>query len=607
MMKIEHLLYTLFIVLMISGCQGNNSESQLDETDNRVDLTSELMSLSFADGLNTKSLTKNSEVTTIDIRVYKPDNSLLEEGNISVAYPSKVKNGVDVGSFEKSKILLSNGSAKFSYTAPKDLKARVEAGDQSSSFTFYLESNISVSKEFTFTYNPDPEQTILTSYTLASSFSDGLVMGLNSSASVSFYVEDEDGKKIQDDWIESINVALSNPILADLEDVTGKKEKQLSFTEDNDISMNIRTGTTSGILPVEVSVIFTDINGDKQSIEEVFNVVVLSGPPSAMSFSYAGTVDNDEHDARAKFVESWIVTVTDRYNNRVNTNSSISMGALAGYVQDATQNASNEGNYLYYKPSEAQGISSSLNSSTNRFSVSTNVFGNVDDTNNILVTFGDGYTYQSSGKWDINANTGSDSILDLVDDYSAETISGMGFAVGHNFKQDVCREGREWVVNVYPENDQYNIDDTGSVRINVEYDYYMIGKDIMLWANLIGMQHSSSTNIRIGEAQKITLRGKDYSTPECIVPAFAQNYLCSFGIDIANREKGLIGTLLRNAYVKYFVTAGGKVSINSTFQASGQPQNCTNDGKVVLHVYATNNEDNPGSVGIDNIRIQSEF
>lgn len=493
----------------MTGCQGNNSESLEDDTDNSVDLTSDVLTISFADGLNTKVLTKNSEVTTIDIRVFNPDNSLLEEGNVSIAYPSKVKTGVDVGSFEKSKVAITDGSAKFNYTAPKDLQARLAAGDNSSSFTFYLDSNSSVSSQYTFTYNPDPEQTILTSYTLASSFPDGLVMGLNSSSSVSFFVEDEDGKKVDDSWLQSMSIALSNPILADLEDVTGKIEKQLSFTADNDVSMNVRTGTTSGILPVEVKAVFTDVNGDEQTLTEVFNIVVLSGPPSAMSFSYAGTVDNDEHDARAKFVESWIVTVTDRYNNRVNTNPSISMGALAGYVQDATNNASNDGNYLYYKPSEAQGISSLLSSTANRFSVNTNVFGNVDDTNNVLVTFGDGYTYQSSGKWDINTNTGSEKILDLIDDYSAESISGMGFAVGNNFKQDVCREAREWVVNVYPEDNDYNIDDTGSVRINVEYDYYMIGKDIMLWANLIGMQHSTGTSIRIGEAQNYT-KGKRF-------------------------------------------------------------------------------------------------
>ncbi len=45
------------------------------------------------------------------------------------------------------------------------------------------------------------------------------------------------------------------------------------------------------------------------------------------------------------------------------------------------------------------------------------------------------------------------------------------------------------------------------MRINVEYDYYLTAKDVMLWVNLTGAQHSDESTVRIGEAKKITLRG----------------------------------------------------------------------------------------------------
>jgi len=629
MMKIHAILYACLLVLVLSACQGNNSTTT-EEQDNSVDLDSTAKALSFADGTSSKVLTKNSEITTINVKVYNPDNSLLEEGNISVAYPAKVRTGVDVGSFEKSKVTIENGVAKFYYTAPKDLQSRVDAGDTSSAFTFYLESNASISKVYTFSYSPDPEQTILTSYVLANSFPGGLVVGLESISSVSFFVEDADGNKVSDSSMQSIHVTLTNPILADLEDVLGNVAKELSFTNENDVSMNIRTDTKSGILPIQVEATFTDINGELQTLNEVFDVVVLSGPPSAMSFSYAGTLDRNESENNAKFVERWIVTVTDRYNNRVNTNPTISMGALAGYAEDPTFRSSVDGNYLYYKPSEASSINSYLSGLTNRFSVSTNVFKDVDAANEVLVTFGDGYTYQASGKWDVNTNTSDDGTLDLIDDYGGESTRGMGFAIGRNYKQDVCVEGREWVVNVYPENGEYNVDDTGSMKINVEYDYYMIGKDVMLWANLVGTVHETGETIRIGEAAKITPRGKLYVTPDCIIPAFATNYRCSFSIDVHNSKTedgsvtdlGSVGVDLRNAYIGYNVVTTGKVELIESYQVDGFPQDCTrtsydangtttgeyaSNGTVIIYTLCNNPEDSPGTVGLTNIRISSEF
>jgi len=634
MMKIHTILYACLLVLVLSACQGNNSTTT-EEQDNSVDLDSTAKALSFADGTSSKVLTKNSEVTTINVKVYNPDNSLLEEGNISVAYPAKVRTGVDVGSFEKSKVVIENGVAKFNYTAPKDLQARVDAGDTSSAFTFYLESNASVSKVYTFSYNPDPEQTILTSYALANSFPDGLVVGLESISSVSFFVEDADGNKVKDTSMLSMTVQLDNQATTAegksyLEDVLGNIDTKLTFENENDISMNIRTGIKSGLLKVTVSATFIDINGEEQTLEEVFSVTVLSGPPSAMSFSYAGTLDRNESERNGKFVERWVLTVTDRYNNRVNTNPTISMGALAGFAKDPTYNSMIPGNYLYYEPNEADNIGSFLSGSTNRFSVNTNVFQlkandqennidavGVDPANDILVTFGNGYTYDASGKWDFNTNTGSYNIIDIVDVYKGESVSGMGFAVGRNYKQDVCRTSREWVVNVYPEDGNYNVDSTGSVKINVEYDYYMIGKDVMLWANLVGSVHETGETVRVGEVVKMTPRGKLYSEDECTVPPGTTSdnpKICTFVVDIHNsiteggetQDLGPVGELLRNANIGFRLFTTGDVSA-SGMQLSGFPQDCSSGGPVVIYLEGVNPGEEAGTMGYTNVRISNEF
>jgi hypothetical protein len=135
---------------------------------------------------------------------------------------------------------------------------------------------------------------------------------------------------------------------------------------------------------------------------------------------------------------------------------------------------------------------------------STGMFTGVDDKNDVLATFGNGYTYNVSGKWDFNKS--SNSFLNLIDGFSGSTTGGLGYAIGHNYRQDQCRDGEEWVGNVYPENGNFTVDSSGTMRIDVKYDYYLTGKSVVLWVNLIGKNNVDNTTVRMGEAKKITLR-----------------------------------------------------------------------------------------------------
>lgn len=278
------------------------------------------------------------------------------------------------------------------------------------------------------------------------------------------------------------------------------------------------------------------------------------------------------------------------------------MGMMAGYAQSSAPTG-NIANNLFFLPSVGNGTLSSVN---NNFVTVASAFGNMSQGNEYLVTFGNGYTYNASGKWDIA--TINSTALGLTDEYKGENTSGLGFAVGSNYRQDACAEGVEWVGNVYPaEQNSYTVNSTGSMVINVEYDYYLTAKDVMLWVNLTGIQQSDKSMVRIGEAKKITLRGSGLTS---------ETYAFSAGFSgVVRLHVTLNGTteLLRNANFGYSVVVtsdGAKWSVSDDSMAHG-----------ITYCYGANNQNGvsyvdinfssptplSGTVGLVNVLSATEF
>ncbi len=546
--------------------------------------------------INDINLTINSQVITIDILVFDADNSPYPDGDVKIIYPTDVLTGRDIGSFESSIVALIDGKATFTYTAPTQL-------DNNTSdiiFNFYHESQRSVMKELKIEINPDPNQVVLTTYSIKSSLKDNNVtMDLKSSKFISFNIEDVDRVLVPDENITNFSVILLNPALGILEDTTGRTGYRLEFNEKNSITVNLVTDSISGVIPLKVETTFSDINNNEQNLTEIFNILVQSGPPTAISLSYAGTITKDkdlelelELESRAKFAERWVVTVTDKYNNLVNTHPAISTGIMLGYTQ-SSDNTSNDSNYLYFNPSEDK--NGTIDVDNQNFKVDNEPFENVDQTNEYLVTFGNGYSYNASGKWDINTDT--NDTLDLIDKFEGNSTSNLGFAVGYNYRQDRCEEGVEWVANTYPENNNYTIDDTGTIKIIVEYDYYLVGKSVMLWANLIGSNNGKT--VRIGEARKITLRGlglMDVSTIE--VPNGTGSKMYRFNISVKGTDNWY-----SNAKFSYRVDSKNLI-INSEFKSN--LDNCI--AYVDINVTDNNSSDmNISTLTLKNLKIIDEF
>lgn len=594
--KILFFISSFLFLLILSGCQANNSDSNTtsslenNQTNNTVD-TNGSVTLTILNG-NTKELTQNSEQVNITIKVFSSSNAPYSEGNVSVSYPDKVLSGTDVGSFQSSTVTIENGVATFVYTGPKNLQERVDNSDLSTVFGFYHDSNISNVKKFTFTYNPEANQIVITDYFLKESSSTSkYTMPLESSIQLSFYVEDDQGNLVSDGNMTSMSVQLLNPALADLKDTKSNVGDSFNFTSKNNVSLSFISSTRSGVVPIKVGATFNDVNGVSQTISEVFYMTILSGPPTAMSIAYSSS----EFDSnRSKILQNMVITVTDKYFNPVNTQPAISAYLIAGY---ALENTSDVTSRLFFETSDAK--AGTMDPATNTLTSSAN-FANVDLANDILLTYGNGYTYDVSGKWDISSINGN--TLNLADTIGATSaVSNIGFAIGNNYRQDVCRDGQEWVGYVQLNNDR--LDTTGIAKATINFDYYLTGKAVVLGIDIIGYNAETNTTTKFGEAQKFTLRSPGFSATTCSVPSGALNYPCTIEVFI-----GDTGEHYRNAKLGRDLQISDQLS-NVRYQ-SGTEDNiygCTNEGAYYEYYLVDNNDTATGTMTFTNMLTGHEF
>ena len=310
-------------------------------------------------------------------------------------------------------------------------------------------------------------------------------------------IYDEDKNELPASAIEDITISLGNKSIATLIDSNDKVASSFSFSNQNDISLTLKSDTISGLVPINVTVTYKD--ADKiRTINNTFNIIVESGPPTSISISYTYT---DQDKERGKFIENFAISVTDKYSNLVNTNPEVSVGAIVGYA-----NYDSGTNHRIFVNSrfDTLGTLSSEGLNLNRdFITSTNT---IDLSNDVLVTFGDDYKYSASGKWDMSS-VSSDFISILPYQYDGAVTSGLGYAIGRNQRQDTCNLGDEWIGQAKLKDGTTTVDDSGTALVELSYDYYLTGKDILLYVNIIGKDNQLDRTMKIGEAKKHTLRG----------------------------------------------------------------------------------------------------
>jgi len=472
-------------------------------------------------------LTNNSQGIDIPIKVFK-DIAPYTEGFVTIHLPKKVLDGVDVGSFESFSVPVdSDGVALLHYTGPANIKALVDSGDLNSVFEIYHSENSSKEnrESLLVTYDASGDNYIPINYQLSliTENSDFSMSIPNIEKTFSVILKDLEGNVIKDSDIDisSLEVETQNALIAQIYDTnTSNLVDKFSLEKKNNSPFILKSKTLSGLVPLKIVITFEDVNGHEQTLSTILNVRVMSGLPSAISISY---LSSEQDAGKAKYKERFILSVTDEYGNRVNTQPYISLGAIVGYAVDGKEVSSIESNNthrLFYGKRDidagnAEGTINDLsddNVHETEFSDNTalrsDVFQYVNREGNNsdkLIVFGRGKSYDAMGKWDISKI--NNKTLDLKDDYFGQTKGELYYAVGHNYYQDQCLEdGREWIGTT--DSDSYQLDEEGSVVVSYKYDYQLMGKDAMIWVNLNGYQPDIGKNIRIGEAIKHTLRGR---------------------------------------------------------------------------------------------------
>ncbi|MBU0721824.1 hypothetical protein KJ877_10810 [bacterium] len=343
-MKLREVFLAVLIAVFIIGCGSNNSDAPVADPTAVIDTNGtttqdENTTIPVVDTApvasvilpkSSTTLTLNSEGVTINVSVIDEFNNPYADGNVKIIYPNDVREGRDVGSFTQLSVALTNGTASFDYTGP----TKLDDNTSDIQFYFYHESNPEAGKTFTIHIVPVVDQVVLTNYTLNSSISDNNVsMGLNSNKLMSFFVYDDKNTELDDSSMTSMTVEMLNPSLATLEDINGTSGNTITVNNQNSITVNISSNTISGIVPLKVTAVFLDINNEVKTLTKIFNIVVLSGPPSAMSISYADTAHDTDN---ANFKERMIVSLTDEYGNQVDSQPALAVEMIAGYAADSS-------------------------------------------------------------------------------------------------------------------------------------------------------------------------------------------------------------------------------------------------------------------------------
>ncbi len=598
LLKTLLLAISLLISVSVSGCDSSNGDTNttLDTTTSdtgtlpTVDTNSTVEVITALLPVSSAVLTKNAQSFNIVVKAIDSINRPYSSGNIEIVFPNDVREGRDIGYFNQFiSPLNAQGEATFVYTAPTNL----DANKSNIVFGFFHDENPTNILSYTMTIVPDVNQIINTKYEITSGVGTDVTMLPEDVKTINYAILDENSNAVSDENIQSITVTTLNPSVGTLREgsITGNV---ISFSTNN-VSLSVLSSTLSGLIPIKVDAIFNDDNGNEQNLTKQFNIIVLSGPPTAMSLSYAGTSQNSD---TAKFVENWVLTVTDKYNNLVNTSPAIAMGMITGYTQSSAT-TSNIANYLYYGSSVNDGNIS--DGATDTFTSSRDAFDNIDLVNDKLVLFGGtGYRFAAYGKWDIDSFTSNK--ITLKDDYSGADISGLSYAVGHNFRNEWC-SGSPVVANVYAKDNNNILPTTGSMIVQVEYDYYLVGKSVVLWTNLIGENNNSTAKIGIGE--KITLRGNGL-VGETYQYAKGFEGVVRLNVNIADTVESY-----DNANFAYAVIVTGddtNWTIKGDSMIDGNITDCSlNNGIGYVDVNITDPAGSAGEIKLVNVLPSSEF
>ncbi|HFQ61286.1 MAG TPA: hypothetical protein ENK39_03175 [Epsilonproteobacteria bacterium] len=415
-----------------------------------------------------------------------------------------------IGSFVAQSVVSdAAGDAVFTYTSPNPIV------DSNFTVEFCLEDNTSVCDTAKINLTTGeivtpPEAIDNINYFITFLPNGGvnnLALGTRNNAIVTLI--DKDSKvAIPNERIKSITVTSRDASVLKLTpEGGGTPATNIAFGSNrNNVSVLLTADDqNSGLAIVEVIIEYTNLNGVLKTRGQLFSVAVLSGAPTAFSINDDGV----GYNANTKqFEHKFIVQATDASGNPIATTGFINVSAMASFAKDAT------GREILYGR-HSGGVSATL--SPNSGKATLDLIGLAPfNTSNIklnrafVAIFGDVETYEANGKWDIE-NIISGNTLDLSNEYQGGAHTGLGMAVGYNFRDKFCTSGFEESVVVVDSTDgSYRLDEKGQAFVTLKYDSYMVGKRAMILVNMTGLDPNTGKVLRTGEVHEQTLKFHDF-------------------------------------------------------------------------------------------------
>jgi len=334
---------------------------------------------------------------------------------------------------------------------------------------------------------------------------------------IKFSLEDEDVMKFNLEDKKSIEIALidkdkgdfiSSKKIVSLK-VTSKQENLLklfdatintipsavvSYEKVNNIVVYVQTYTRSGLADIDVEIEYLNTNGSTEKISKTYSTMIMSGPPTAFSINDKGVSYNFE---TKWFEHKYLISATDKYNNIINISPTIYVNAMTDFVKDSSGKL-----VLYGKFGDLKAnLIGDKDSSNAHIEVNSPVFNQIDYDRDYALVFGDIYSYEALGKWDINQDLSSDTTLYFSDTYNGEDYNGLGFAVGHNYMEEICDSSyREWHLKIDSSDGKYILDEEGKTTVTVKYPAeYLYGKLGAISVNFLGKNPKTDKILKSGE------------------------------------------------------------------------------------------------------------
>ncbi len=536
-------------------------------------------------------VTTRNDSFTIQVRAFDSFNAPVETGRIKVFYPQE-NTEFDIGTIApQSAKDIEKGIATFQYKAPQNVAlAQSKAKNSQVTFLFSDESNGSRYIDIPVVFKPSTAKVPdLEKYAIDLVLDDQKGLDLDAATPFNIVVKESksgaiiDSKRIKSIKIESLRTNYAQLILGT--DGTKSEKDSLTFgAGKNNVSSFVSTKKISGLAMFKITAVFTDALGNTLTDVETKSVTVFSGPPTATSIYKLGS----EHDLeKGQFIDHLALQVTDKYNNPVTPlryPSQFNVNSVAGPAHDAKYpstgiigdpadqnlwprrdgNGSSYGRGdfgLLYDLVGGGKISSDGTKITFTDTSGEHDFSDVNINDDHLIIFGRNdvhkeFSFGAFGTWEIASATAT--TLTLVGDAAAfkklgtlapGSFDNLHFVVGHNFRsKKTCENNEVSTLRTEPKDGITKLNVNGVGYIDVSYDYPLVGADVFVGANIVGMDNKTDELIRIGAGYKRFLSGVGIKeTAELKFTAYPGRYYVrnAIGVDI-----------LETGYVMYYGYAG---------------------------------------------------